>query len=250
MKPQSAIKSKPGWASNVVVYPGAIIEEDVILGNNVVVHDDVVIRSGTRINDNVVLGRVPQLAGIIQRTPKKNLGRLEIGKNCVIGAGAVLYVGTLIGDDTLIGDLASIREECKIGNHVVIGRGVMLNYNIEIRDRVRVMDSSHFGGDMIVEEDVFIGPHVCSANDNSIGLRSGVIRKGPHICRGASIGIGAILMAGVTIGEQAIVAAGAVVQKDVPARKIAMGVPAKITGDVPPDLMRPIDSRAHSKEAR
>lgn len=241
INPHGAIKPVPGWGMNTVVYPGAVIEEDVVLGNNVVVHDNVLIRSGTTVNDNAVLGRVPQLAGIIQRTPKQNLGRLEIGKNCVIGAGAVLYVGTLIGDDTLIGDLASIREECKIGNHVVIGRGVMLNYNIEIRDRTRVMDTSHFGGDMIIEEDVFVGPHVCSANDNSIGLRPGVTRKGPHIRRGASIGIGAILLAGVTVGEQAIVAAGAVVQKDVPARKIAMGVPAKTTGDVPPDLMRPID---------
>ena len=229
-----------GWGMHTVVYPGAIIEEHVILGNNVVVHDNVLIRSGTHVNDNAVLGRVPQKAGIIQRTPTADLARLEIGRNCVIGAGAVLYVGTVIGDDTLIGDLASIREECSIGNHVVIGRGVMLNYNIEIRDRARIMDTSHFGGDMIVEEDVFVGPHVCSANDNSIGLRPGLPRKGPHICRAASIGIGAILLAGVTIGEQAIVAAGALVQEDVPARKMAMGVPARIKGDVPSDMLRPI----------
>jgi UDP-2-acetamido-3-amino-2,3-dideoxy-glucuronate N-acetyltransferase len=230
----------PGWGMNTVVYPGAIIEEQVTLGNNVVVHDNVLIRGGTTVNDNAVLGRVPQMAGIIQRKPKSDLAKLEIGRNCVVGAGAVLYVGTVIGDDTLIGDLVSIREECKIGNHVVIGRGVMLNYNIEIRDRVRVMDTSHFGGDMIVEEDVFIGPHVCSANDNSIGLRPSVPRKGPHICRGASVGIGAILLAGVTIGEQAIVAAGALVQEDVPARKMVLGVPARIKGDVPPDMLRSI----------
>jgi acetyltransferase-like isoleucine patch superfamily enzyme len=225
---------------NVVVYPGAIVEEDVMLGNNVVVHENVLIRGGTIVNDNAVLGRVPQVAGIIQRKPKPDLTRLEIGRNCVIGAGVVLYVGTKIGDDTLIGDLACIREECKIGNQVVIGRGVMLNYNIEIRDRARVMDTSHFGGDMIVEEDVFIGPHVCSANDNSIGLRSGVSRKGPHICRSASIGIGAILLAGVTIGEQAIVGAGALVDEDVPPRKIVVGMPAKIKGDVASDMLRPI----------
>ena len=240
IKPRSESTTRVGWGMNVVVYPGAVIEADVILGNNVVVHDDVVIRSGTTVNDNAVLGRVPQVAGIIQRKPKRDLSRLEIGRNCVIGASAVLYVGTVIGDDTLIGDLASIREECRIGNQVVIGRGVMLNYNIEVRDRVRVMDTSHFGGDMVVEEDVFIGPHVCSANDNSIGLRSGVTRKGPHVCRGASIGIGAILMAGITIGEQAIVAAGALVDEDVPARKIVLGVPAKVKGDVPSDLLRPI----------
>lgn len=226
--------------ANVIVHPRAVIEPGVILGNNVVVHENVIVRAGTTIHDNVVLGRKPQVAGIIQRLPKPNLGRLEIGTGCVIGAGAILYVGTTIGDNTLIGDLACIREECRIGNHVVIGRGVMLNYNIEIRDRARIMDASHFGGDIVVEEDVFIGPHVCTANDNMLGLRSNVQRQGPHICRGASIGVGAILLAGVTIGEQAIIGAGALVLQDVPARRLAWGVPAKIKGDVPPDLLRPI----------
>ena len=237
---QSKAKSRAGWGVNIVVYPDAMLEEGVVLGNNVVIHDNVLVRRGTVINDNAVLGRVPQVAGIIERKPKRNLPCLEIGENCVIGVGVVLYVGTSIGNDTLIGDLASIREECRIGNHVVIGRGVMLNYNIEIRDRVRVMDASHFGGDMLVEEDAFIGPHVSSANDNTIGLHSVTTRQGPHICRGASIGVGAILLAGVTIGEQAIVGAGAVVNEDVPPRKIALGVPAKVHADVPPDLLRAI----------
>ncbi|MBI5031826.1 MAG: transferase [Chloroflexi bacterium] len=225
---------------NTVVYPGAIIESGVVLGNGVVVHDQVLIHRGTTVHDNAVLGRVPQVAGIIQRTPKGNLSRLEIGANCVIGANTVLYVGTTIGDNTLIGDLTSIREECQIGNRVVIGRGVMLNYNIEIRDRARVMDASHFGGDVIVEEDVFVGPHVSMANDNTIGLQAGVTRRGPHICRGASIGIGAILLAGVVIGEQAIIGAGALVLEGVPPRTIAMGAPAKIKGPVPDHLLRPI----------
>jgi acetyltransferase-like isoleucine patch superfamily enzyme len=231
-------------SNNAIVYPGAIIEEGVVLGNGVVVHENVRVGRGTMVNDNAVLGRAPQVAGIIQRPPKKDLPRLDIGTNCVIGACAVLYVGTTIGNDTMIGDLASIREECKIGNHVVIGRGVMLNYNIEVRDRARIMDTSHFGGDIVVEEDVFVGPHVSTANDNTIGLTAGVTRRGPRICRGASIGVGAILLAGITIGEQAIVGAGALVLHDVPPRKIAIGVPAKIDGDVPKDLLRPMGGAA------
>jgi acetyltransferase-like isoleucine patch superfamily enzyme len=238
------------WGQNVVVEAGAEIEDGVTLGNNVVVHAGVSIRRGTIVNDNAVLGRVPQVAGIIQRQPKTAPGRLEIGSNCTIGAGAVIYAGTTIGDDTLIGDLACIREECRIGNHVVIGRGVMLNYNIELRDRVRVMDASHFGGDMLVEEDVFVGPHVSSANDNSMGLRAGVVRKGPHIRRGASIGLGAMLLAEVTIGEQSIVAAGALVDADVPDRKIVIGVPARIKGNVPADMLRPIEPSGSTEAKR
>lgn len=247
MEEQSSSQSAarhPGWGVNVIVSPGAIVEEDVILGNGVVVHERARVGRGTIVHDNAVLGRLPMVAGIIQRTPRRELVWLEIGQHCVIGANAVLYVGTLIGDDTLIGDLTSIREECRIGAHVVIGRGVMLNYNIEIRDRARIMDASHFGGDAIIEEDVFVGPHVCTANDNTIGLRPGVARQGPRLCRGASIGIGAILLANVTVGDQAIVGAGALVNRDVPARKIALGMPARVIGDVPPDLLRPIGQQA------
>ncbi len=233
-------ESHSNWGANIVIYPTALIEDGVRLGNNVVIHDHVVLRRGAIINDNAVLGRVPQVAGIIDRQPNSNLAPLEVGERSVIGVGSVLYIGTKIGNDTLIGDLACIREECRIGNRVVIGRGVMMNYNVEIRDRTRVMDSSHFGGDMLVEEDAFVGPHVSTANDNTIGLRSGKPRQGPHICRGASIGVGAILLAGVTIGEQSIVGAGALVIEDVPARMIAFGVPAKTHGDVPPDLRRPL----------
>ena len=103
------------------------------------------------------------------------------------------------------------------------------------------MDASHFGGDVVVEEDAFIGPHVSMANDNTIGLQTGVTRQGPHICRGASIGIGAILLAGVIVGEQSIVGTGALVMENVPARTIAIGAPARIKGPVPPHLLRPID---------
>ncbi len=237
---EEIVQTQLGLGKTITIYPGAIIEEGVILGDGVVIHDRVLVRRGTVINDNAVLGRVPQVAGIIQRRPKSSLTRLEIGENCVIGANAVLYVGTTIGNNTLIGDLACIREECRIGNQVVIGRGVMLNYNIHVHDRVRIMDLSHFGGDVIIEEDVFVGPHVCTANDNLLGLQPDVVRKGPHISRSVSIGIGAILLAGITIGEQAIIGAGALVAKDIPPRKLAIGVPARIQSDVPAGLLRPI----------
>lgn len=233
-------------AENVVIGPNtvigqAVIEDNVVLGAGVVIYDNVYIRSGVRIYDNTVLGRLPQVAGIIQRPPRTDLPGLDIGAHSVIGANAVLYSGTLIGHNTLIGDLASIREECRIGSNVVIGRSVLLNYNIEIHDRVRIMDGSQFGGDMIIESDSFIGPHVSSANDNRMGLIEGGIRCGALIRRGASIGVGVILLANVEIGEQAIIGAGAMVDRDVPPRTIAVGVPARVMREVPAELLRPLE---------
>lgn len=237
--PEAQIASDVHLSPNVVI-GRAIIETGVKLGAGVVIHDDVIVRAGTTIYDNAVLGRRPQVAGIIQRLPRGNLPPLEIGAHCVIGANCVLYTGTTIGENTLVGDLACIREECRIGNNVVIGRGVMLNYNIEIHDRVRIMDGSHFGGDMIIESDAFIGPHVSSANDNTIGLSENPVRRGAHIKRGASVGVGVILLANIEIGEQAVIGAGSLVDKDIPARTIAYGTPARIVRDVPANLLKPL----------
>ncbi len=218
----------------------AILEEDVVLGAGVVIHDGVILRRGVRVYDNSVLGRWPQAAGIIQRPLRTDLPPLEVGAATVIGANVVLYTGTTIGAQTLIGDLTCIREECRIGNQVVIGRSVMMNYNVIVHDRARVMDGSHFGGDMVIESDVFIGPHVSSANDNAMGLKAQTVRRGAYVRRGASIGVGAILLANIEIGEQAVIGAGAMVHRDIPARMIAVGVPARVRGPVPPEMLREI----------
>jgi len=248
----SSLDPEAEIAPGVVIGPHAaigraILEEGVVLGAGVVIHDNVRLRHGVRVYDNSVLGRRPQVAGIIQRKPKTDLPWLDIGPNSVIGANVVLYVGTSIGANTLIGDLASIREECRIGNNVVIRRGVMINYNIEIHDRARIMDGSHFGGDMVIESDVFIGPHVSSANDNTMGLAEQPARQGAHIRRGASIGVGAILLANIEIGEQAVIGAGALVDRSIPARMIAIGVPARVTKAVPTELLRSIGEEREVK---
>ena len=85
-----------------------------------------------------------------------------------------------------------------------------------------------------IEEDVFIAPCVVTTNDNFMGRteRRHELVKGPTIRRGARVGGGAVLCPGVEIGEEAFVAAGAVVTKDVPPRMVAMGVPARTTRPV------------------
>ena len=88
-----------------------------------------------------------------------------------------------------------------------------------------------------VEEDVFIAPCVVTTNDNFMGRteRRKALTRGPTIRRAARVGGGAILLPGVEIGEEAFVGAGAVVTKDVPARKVVVGSPARVLRDVPAD---------------
>jgi len=241
--PEAKIEKGVVLGKNVVIDKDVVIEEGVTVGNNVVIYPGVKIGENTRIFDNAVLGRPPLATGNIARKLKKEYPPLEIGRECVIGAGCVIYTGTKIGNEVLIGDLAAIREECEIGNRVVIGRCSVLNYNIIIKDRVRIMDTCHFGGDMLIEEDVFISPHVCSANDNYMGIFPDRERRGAIIRRGALIGTNVTLLAWIEIGEYAVIGAGSVVNKDIPPRKVAAGVPVRIIKDVPEEWLKHMEKK-------
>jgi acetyltransferase-like isoleucine patch superfamily enzyme len=238
------------------VKPGCQIAEGVVLGENAVLHEGVVIGAGCRIGSNVtihagtrigddvtvfdsaVLGRLPQGTRSLRRAPgaAAALPPLTIGAGSVIGACAVLYAGTTLGDEVLVGDGASIREDCTVGDLTVIGRGVTVNCRAIIGRKVKIMDLSHVTADCLIEDEVFISLLVGMANDPTMGRRAPgetVAYQGPTIRRGAAIGAGTILVPGVEVGEMAMVAAGSLVNRSIPAWKSAAGSPVRVLGDVP-----------------
>ena len=86
----------------------------------------------------------------------------------------------------------------------------------------------------VVEDDVFLGPGVLTTNDDTMGRHPpGVPLQGPTFRRACRVGGGAVLVPGVVIGEEAFVAAGALVTKDVGPREVVMGVPARAVRRVP-----------------
>ncbi len=221
---------------NVVILDSAVIGDDVYLGNNVVVHEGCRIGSGTYIDDGAIMGRKPRKGSSMRSQLEQDPRPLEIGDDCIISAHVILYEGITLGDRVMVGDLASVREGCTVGNDCVIGRLVSIEPRAQIRQGVRIQTGSHITADIIIENGVFIGSEIATTNDNSMG-RGTRAAAAPHIKERARIGSNATLLPGVTIGREAIVAAGSVVTRDVPDGKLVMGAPARIIRDVRPDEM-------------
>jgi len=215
---------------NVVIEENVKIGQGTYLGHNVVVHSGTKIGNNVWVDDGSILGRIPRSGLSSKRKAKQNLPPLEIGDECVIGVNAILYQGTKIGNQVLVGDLASIREKNVIGDRSIIGRLVMVEQNTKIGNRVVIQTGSHITGDMTIEDDVFLGDEVSTANDNKMG-KGDHFYIGPCIKRGARIGSNATLLPGVVIGQDAVVGAGSVVTKDVPPQAKVMGTRARVVSE-------------------
>lgn len=141
--------------------------------------------------------------------------------------------GAVIGDGTNIWHYAHVREKSKIGKNCNLGKDVYIDTKVEIGDNVKIQNGVSVYEGVTVEDDVFLGPHMTFTNDfyprasnNGWDVVSTLVKKG------ASIGAHATIVSGVTIGEYAMVGAGAVVTKDVPDFALVYGNPAELQGFV------------------
>jgi len=134
-----------------------------------------------------------------------------------------------IGEDTIVRDFVNLYG-CKIGRGCRIAAYVEIQRGVTIGDRCKVEAFAFIPSGVTVEDEVFIGPHACFTNDR-IPKAAGDWEVTPTLVKkGASIGANATVICGVTIGENALIGAGAVVTKDVPANAVMAGCPARIIG--------------------
>jgi hypothetical protein len=152
-----------------------------------------------------------------------------------VGTGVVLYRGASIDARVLIADLATVRENVTIGRGTIVGRGVTVENVCTIGRYCKLESECYITAYSTLEDRVFVAPGVVTSNDNYVGRTPERFKhfKGVTVRKGGRIGAGSVLLPGVTVGEDALVAAGSVVTRDVPARKIALGAPAKAWRDVP-----------------
>jgi acetyltransferase-like isoleucine patch superfamily enzyme len=135
-----------------------------------------------------------------------------IGKEVHFGEKVTVWNYVVIGDGTRIGNGTVIGSFCDIGKNVIIGKNCSIQAHATISNGCKVGD------------DVFIAPNTSLLNDRY--PKSSLLTP-PQIEDNAVVGGGVIILPGITVGKKAVVAAGSIVTKNVPAREVVLGVPAK-----------------------
>lgn len=143
----------------------------------------------------------------------------DVHPDASIGPRTRIWQFVVVMDGARIGSDCNICANCLIEGRAVIGNRVTIKCGVMV------------GDDMVIEDDVFIGPNASLTNDKAprSGQRPADGRFTPLLIRrGASIGAGAVILPGRTIGEEAMIGAGAVVYRDVPPGRTVIGNPARV----------------------
>lgn len=227
-------------APGLLIAPGVEVPPDAVIGGHVVVHAGVSLGAGCTIQDHAVLGK-PAVVGPASSAPRDAPERpTEVGPGATVCAHAVVMAGASIGPGAIVGDQAFVRERTRVGAQSVVGRGSAIGRDSAIGERVRLQTNVWITDECLLEDDVFVGPGTVSMNDNTMGrLAPGQGLDGVTIRRAARVGGRVALLPGTEIGEEAFVAAGSVVTRDVPSRAVVMGAPAREVGQVPDSDLLP-----------
>ena len=190
-------------------------------------------------DDNVIVGYTPS---------RPTADGLVIGYGARLRSGTIVYAGSVIGAGLQTGHNVTIREESTIGDDVSIWTNTVIDYGCRIGDRVKIHSNCYIAQFTVIEDDAFLAPGVTLANDLYPGYESSAdVMAGPYIEAGAQIGVNTTILPYVRIGAGAIVGAGSVVTKDVPAGAVAYGSPAIVSGDR--DQLGDVDRRVRGRAA-
>jgi acetyltransferase-like isoleucine patch superfamily enzyme len=145
-----------------------------------------------------------------------------------VSALAVIGANVEMGAHSAVWHFANIEANVSIGSHSVIGSHSYVGRGVQIGDRVRIQSFVSICRRAMIEDDVFISPHCCLTDDKYPRSMNANYKAQPPILRkGCSLGVGVLVMPGVTIGEGAMIGAGSVVTRNVPPHITVLGTPAK-----------------------
>jgi UDP-3-O-[3-hydroxymyristoyl] glucosamine N-acyltransferase len=194
-----------------------------------------VIGDRVRIDDHTTIGKQPMRSPNSATTSNSRQPGAHIGDGVLIGAQAVLYAGCRLGKRVLVADLATIREDVTIGDFTIIGRGVAVENKCTIGRYCKLETNVYLTAYSVVEDRVFIAPGVLTSNDNYVGRTEERFKhfKGVTVRRGGRLGVGSVILPGIDVAIDTLVAAGAVLTRNTEPYLIYAGLPARKFSPVP-----------------
>ena len=229
---------------NCVIGENVKMGENVILGHNVIIEDNVEIGDETYIDSNTIIRSCVKLGSgsfigsncIVGEYlndfcihTKRNYQSLVIGDKAIIRSNTIIYCGSQIGNDFQTGHHVTVRENSQIGDNVSIGTNSDIQCDCVVGNFVRIHSRVFMAPLTNVSDYVWIFPGVILTNDptppsdNMLGITVGSF---------AVIAAGAMIIAGVNICKDSLIAAGAVVTKDVERYSVIAGNPGKRISDI------------------
>ena len=159
----------------------------------------------------------------------KDCGPARVGANGILRKGTLIYGDVTIGDYFQSGNYTVIRAKVEMGDYCTVTNHSTLEGLIRMGDGVRIMSHVYIPSRTRIGDHVFIGPGVIFLNDKLPGrVQELTTPVGATIEDDVVIGGGCTIMPGITIGERSFIAAGAVVNKDIPSGSLVIGVPGRI----------------------
>jgi len=232
---------RPKFGRTAEVDPGAYIEAGAKIGKNVEIKPFAVVLSGAVIEDDCIIGDhciighptklQVQKADFSATSPKVASFIVEeavtrIGEGSIIRSGSIVYQHVKIGKRLRTGHNVLIREHVSLGNNCVVGTQAVLDGYVKMGNRSMVQSQCYITQSVTIGKGVFIAPGCIFLDNKKIILGKGL--AGIIIEDYVRIGGGSKILPSITLGKHALIGAGSVVTKDIPARAVAYGVPADV----------------------
>lgn len=201
-----------------------------LIGPFAVIHGGTSLADGARIEEHTVIGK-PEHGYAVGKVHEGAGAETVIGAGAVIRSGAVVYAGAAVGIETVVGHHSLLRSFVIVGGQTQLGHNLTVERETQIGSDVRCSPGSHLTSSSVLADHVFLGAGIRTINDRYLVWRDPGRKPellAPHFDQGAKVGSGSVVLAGVTVGKEALVGAGSVVTRNIPAGAVAYGIPARV----------------------
>lgn len=217
-----------GTQRPVVLHTGATI------GAFTVVHGGTVLGEQARLDEHVICGQ-PERGYAVQAVHSGAGAATTVSDGAVLRAGSHAYAGVTVGNSTVVGHHTLLRSHVAVGADGQLGHHLTVERCCRIGDRVRCSPGSHLTSATTLADGVFLGAGLRTINDKTLTWRDP--HRAPELippvfARGAKVGTGTTVLAGITVGAEALVGASSLLTRDVPPAAVVYGQPARVHGQV------------------